>query len=164
MTRGRHGCDAVLENGPAAPELRHRCASLHHGRGPHGPAEYKGVARSCARHGELPSDPAMRLDMQMPHTSLPRRRPGPRQCSYPPETGRAASASSWPRTPPRQSFPVAASIYPRFHDAADATQSTTQNGAYFSVSLDRKKMIKGRSDRRDAAGIGNCPVNSVKFF
>jgi hypothetical protein len=23
--------NAVLENGPAAPELRHRCASLHHG-------------------------------------------------------------------------------------------------------------------------------------
>ena len=33
--------------------------------------EYKGVARSCARNGELPSDPAMRLDMQMPHTSPP---------------------------------------------------------------------------------------------
>src|SRR6478672_1821054 len=31
--------------------------------------EYKGVARSCARNGELPSDPARRLDMQMPHTS-----------------------------------------------------------------------------------------------
>src|SRR6476646_1134969 len=33
--------------------------------------EYKGVARSCARNGELPSDPAMRLDMQRPHTSPP---------------------------------------------------------------------------------------------
>ena len=70
MTRGRHGCDAVLENGPAAPELRHRCASLHHGRGPHGPAEYKGVARVRVRHGELPSDREIRLDRTKPHTSL----------------------------------------------------------------------------------------------
>ena len=84
MTRGRHGCDAVLENGPAAPELRHRCASLHHGRGPAGPAEYKCVARVRVRHGELPSDREIRLDRTKPHTSLPRRRPGLRSaCRWP---------------------------------------------------------------------------------
>ena len=32
---------AVPQNGPAAPELRRRCAWLHHGRGPHSPTEYK---------------------------------------------------------------------------------------------------------------------------
>ena len=71
MTRGRHGCDAVLENGPAAPELRHRCASLHHGRGPTGPAEYKCVARPRVHHGELPSDPKIRLTEQAPYKRLP---------------------------------------------------------------------------------------------
>ena len=71
MTRGRHGCDAVLENGPAAPELRHRCASLHHGRGPTGPAEYKCVARPRVHHGELPSDPKIRLTEQAPYKPAP---------------------------------------------------------------------------------------------
>ena len=32
---------AVPQNGPAAPELRRRCAWLHHGLGPHSPTEYK---------------------------------------------------------------------------------------------------------------------------
>ena len=31
MTGVRHGSHAVLENGPAAPEARSRCAWLHHG-------------------------------------------------------------------------------------------------------------------------------------
>ena len=77
MTRGRHGCDAVLENGPAAPELRHRCASLHHGRGPAGPAEYKCVARVRVRHGELPSDREIRLDRTSPIQACPGAGRGP---------------------------------------------------------------------------------------
>ena len=32
---------AVPQNGPATPELRRRCAWLHHGLGPHSPTEYK---------------------------------------------------------------------------------------------------------------------------
>jgi hypothetical protein len=71
VTRGRHGCDAVLENGPAAPELRHRCASLHHGRGPAGPAEYKCVARVRVRHGELPSDREPGLTEPAPYKPAP---------------------------------------------------------------------------------------------
>src|SRR5690242_19035656 len=43
-----YGFDAVCETGPAAPELRRRCAWLHHGSGPTGPTEYKFVARSVA--------------------------------------------------------------------------------------------------------------------
>ena len=58
-------------DGPAAPELRHRCASLHHGRAPHGPAEYKGVARVRVRHGELPSDREIRLDRTAPYKPAP---------------------------------------------------------------------------------------------
>jgi hypothetical protein len=43
-----YGFDAVCETGSAAPELRRRCAWLHHGSGPTGPTEYKFVARSVA--------------------------------------------------------------------------------------------------------------------
>jgi transposase len=43
-----YGFDAACETGPAAPELRRRCAWLHHGSGPTGPTEYKFVARSVA--------------------------------------------------------------------------------------------------------------------
>ena len=38
------------------PELRRRCAWLHHGPNPHGSTEYKLVARRAAPDGELPSD------------------------------------------------------------------------------------------------------------
>src|ERR687885_609602 len=43
-----YGFDAACETGSAAPELRRRCAWLHHGSGPPGPTEYKFVARSVA--------------------------------------------------------------------------------------------------------------------
>src|SRR5687767_14383093 len=48
---------AASENGPVAPELRRRCARLHHGLAPDGSTAYKFAARwSAPRNGELPSD------------------------------------------------------------------------------------------------------------
>ena len=133
------------------PELRHRCASLHHGRGSHGPAEYKGVARVRVRDRELPSDREIRLDRTKPHTSLPRRRPGALPAPSRPETPASAGAGFVaPSSPllagvtpwPRQSFPVAASICPRFHDVDGPPLSTTQNGAYFSVCLGVRGFVR----------------------
>src|ERR687885_295048 len=43
-----YGFDPACETGAAAPELRRRCAWLHHGSGTPGPTEYKFVARSVA--------------------------------------------------------------------------------------------------------------------
>ena len=48
MPGENYGFGAACETGPAAPELRRRCAWLHHGPGPLGPTEYKFVARSVA--------------------------------------------------------------------------------------------------------------------
>ena len=48
MPDENYGFDAACETGPAAPELRRRCAWLHGGSGPTGPTEYKFVARSVA--------------------------------------------------------------------------------------------------------------------
>jgi len=45
---------AAVQIGPAAPELRRRCAWLHHGYDPHGSTEYKAVARFPRPAGELP--------------------------------------------------------------------------------------------------------------
>jgi len=47
--------NAVAENGPAASELRCRCASLHHGLGLW-PAAYKDVARTFVHHARAPLD------------------------------------------------------------------------------------------------------------
>jgi hypothetical protein len=47
--------NAVTENGPAASELRCRCASLHHGLGLW-PAAYKDVARTFVHHARAPLD------------------------------------------------------------------------------------------------------------
>jgi hypothetical protein len=48
---------AASENGSVPPELRRRCARLHHGPGPSRSTEYKLAARpSKPRYGELPSD------------------------------------------------------------------------------------------------------------
>ena len=46
--------DAACETGPAAPELRRRCAWLHHGSGPIGPTAYKFVARPIAPKASSP--------------------------------------------------------------------------------------------------------------
>ena len=54
MPDENYGFDAACETGPAAPELRRRCAWLHHGQGPDGPTEYKFVARSVALRAGSP--------------------------------------------------------------------------------------------------------------
>ena len=52
--RGDVARKAASENGPVAPELRRRCARLHHGSVPGGPTAYKGLAKAGnarVRHG-----------------------------------------------------------------------------------------------------------------
>ena len=60
--------NAVAENGPAASELRCRCASLHHGLGLW-PAAYKDVARTSTR--ELPSTSSSQPHQVCPSCSEP---------------------------------------------------------------------------------------------
>jgi hypothetical protein len=45
MTVHRHGFKAEQKNGVRRPELRRRCALVHHGLDPQGSAEYKHVKR-----------------------------------------------------------------------------------------------------------------------
>jgi Transposase IS116/IS110/IS902 family len=54
VTRVRHGSHAVLENGPAAPEPRRRCAWLHHGPVSSKTSEYKTVGAIFRAHRRVP--------------------------------------------------------------------------------------------------------------
>src|SRR5262245_26293836 len=67
-----YGFDAVRQNGSAASELSLRCASLHHGLGPHPPNTRMWHECSCTTRG-LPSDFVIPTTTSVPSCSNPSR-------------------------------------------------------------------------------------------